>query len=326
MSRIRIYRSLPEVPSNFGPCALSIGNFDGVHAGHRRILRRVSHVAREHGWQASVMTFEPHPTKVVAPARSPRLMTTPEERCVMLAAEGIQQALILPFTGEVARLSPEEFVAHILVEWLRVRAVLVGDNFHFGYRQAGNTQTLSVLGGHHGFTTEIIPAVRIRGIVASSSAVRHMVEAGNVARAARLLERPYALSGNVISGRGIGSQRTVPTLNLAPESEVLPATGVYITETNDLDAVRCWPSVTNIGYRPTFDDGSALSIETFLLADPGGAAPRRIRVDFLRRLRDERKFECPEALKAQILRDVARARAYFRRLRSWTGRTKTLAL
>ncbi len=159
----------------------------------------------------------------------------------------------------------------------------------------------------------------VRGRMVSSSAIRQLIEAGKVALAARLLERPYALSGDVVSGRGIGSAQTVPTLNLAAESEVLPAIGVYVTETQDLEDERAWPSVTNVGYRPTFGGNPALSIETYLLEGLAGATPRRIRVRFLWRLRDERKFETPEALKTQILRDVRQAQAYFRRLHRWTA-------
>lgn len=318
---VRIYRSLAEVPDDFGPSAVSIGNFDGVHAGHRRILRRVRAVAREHGWKASVLTFSPHPTRIVAPARAPLLMTSPERRCTLVEQEGIEQVLILPFTLEVSQLSPEEFVARILVRKLAVRAVLVGDNFHFGYGQAGNIQTLAELGRRYGFMTEVVPAVVIRGRAVSSSRIRRLVAEGQVALAARLLERAFALEGNVVSGHGVGSKRTVPTLNLAPESEVQPATGVYITRTQDLSDGRVWPSVTNIGNRPTFGGDSAISIETFLLDPLTGATPARIRVEFLWRIREERKFETPEALKTQILRDVAHAQAYFRRRKIWTCRS-----
>ena len=310
-----VFRGLDETPEDFGPCALTIGNFDGVHAGHRRILRRVRAVARAHGWKAAVLTFDPHPTRVVAPSRAPALMTTPEERCALMGEEGIQEVLVLPFDREVAALSPEEFVRGILAGRLQARAVLVGDNFRFGHRQAGNTQVLAELGRQYGFTTEIVPAVTLRGQPVSSTAVRQLVRAGKVTRAARLLERPFALEGAVVAGRGIGSKQTVPTLNLEPDSEVLPATGVYVTRTYDSEQDRAWESITNVGFRPTFG-GDRLTVETFLLAPLEGETPRRIRVEFHWRVRDERKFESAEALKRQIFADVARARAYFRHLRS----------
>jgi riboflavin kinase/FMN adenylyltransferase len=147
--------------------------------------------------------------------------------------------------------------------------------------------------------------------------VRQLIEAGRVSRAGRLLERPFALEGEVVAGCGVGSKQTVPTLNLAPSSDVLPATGVYVTRTRDLESDRSWPSVTNVGYRPTFE-GRDLSIETFLLVPLEGASPKRIAVEFCLRLREERKFETPEKLKAQILRDAARAQEYFHRVHEWT--------
>jgi riboflavin kinase/FMN adenylyltransferase len=313
---MRIYRSLDELPPDFGPCALTIGNFDGVHYGHRLILRRVREVAAANGWKASVLTFHPHPTRVVAPERCPRLMTNPDERAALMGEEGIEQVLILPFTAELARLEPEEFVRQILVDRLGARAVLVGDNFRFGRRQAGTVAVLETLGGQLGFYTQVVPAVMCRGRIVSSSAVRELVGEGRVSLAARFLRRPYWLEGEVVSGRGVGSRQTVPTLNLATAAEVIPAPGVYVTRTRDLDEPREWTSVTNIGYRPTFGASDQLTIETFLLDPLEGEAPRRIHVEFLRRLREERKFDTPEALRTQILKDVRAAVTYFRRLRA----------
>jgi riboflavin kinase/FMN adenylyltransferase len=318
----RVFRSLDEVPPDFGPSALTIGNFDGVHAAHRRILRRVREVADERGLTPSVLTFHPHPTKVVAPARAPRLMTSPEQRCALMRAEGIEQVLILPFDRDVAQLSPQQFVEHVLVGKLGVRVVLVGHDFRFGHKQAGNVQVLGELGRQYGFTTEVLEAIALRGRLVSSTTLRHLIDQGRVSQAARLLERPYALEGEVVAGHGVGSRQTVPTLNMAPHTEVLPATGVYVTRTQDLEEGRTWPSITNVGYRPTFhDDGDKekVSIETFLLEPLEGSTPRLIRVEFLWRVRDERKFPDAQTLKSQILRDVARAHAYFRRLKKWTG-------
>ncbi len=317
---MRIYRSLAETPPDFGPSALTIGNFDGVHIGHRRILRRLKALADEHGWKPSVLTFDPHPTRVVAPERSPRLMTSPEQRAQLMAEEGIEQVLILPFTAEVAHLSPEEFVRQLLVERLGARAVLVGANFRFGYRQSGNIQVLENLGQRMGFETVIVPAVSWRGRTVSSSGIRQLILAGQIALAERCLQHAYALEGPVVSGRGVGSKQTVPTLNLAPEVEVIPARGVYVTHTRDLESERAWESITNVGYRPTFGASDELSIETYLLSPLVGGDPRRIRVEFLWRIRDERKFPSPEALRAQILKDVRAAQNYFRRVKSWIGR------
>jgi len=315
-----IYHSLAEVPADFGPCALTIGNFDGVHFGHRRILRRLKAIADERGWKASVLTFDPHPTRVVAPQFTPPLMTSPERRAQLMQQEGIEQVLILPFTRELASLEPADFVRQLLVDRLGARAVLVGDNFHFGHRQAGNVQVLAGLGRELGFETDVVSTVACRGRIVSSSGIRELLRAGRVSLAARLLERPYALEGEVVSGRGVGSKQTVPTLNLATAAEVIPATGVYVTRTRDLDTAREWNSITNIGYRPTFGSSSELSIETFLLDPIEGANPRRIRVEFRWRVRDERQFPTPEALREQILKDVHTAQSYFRRAKAWIGR------
>jgi riboflavin kinase / FMN adenylyltransferase len=318
---VRIYRSLAELPADFGPSALTIGNFDGVHSGHRRILRRLVALAGQHGWKPSVLTFDPHPTRLVAPGRTPALMTSPERRAELMAEEGIAQVLILPFTPELAALPPEDFVRAILVERLGARAVLVGDNFHFGHGHAGNVRTLAELGARYGFETEIVPAVTCRGRIVSSSGIRELIGSGRVSLAGRFLARPYTLAGDVVSGRGVGSRQTVPTLNLATNAELLPARGVYITRTRDLEGPRMWNSITNVGYRPTFGAGGERSIETFLLDPLSDGTPRRIAVELLCRVRDERPFETPEALKAQILRDVRAAQAYFRRLKAWTGRS-----
>jgi riboflavin kinase/FMN adenylyltransferase len=313
-----VFRSLDEAAGKFGPCALTIGNFDGVHAGHRGILRRVREIAEKNQWKPSVLTFDPHPAKVVAPERAPRLMTAPEQRAAFMKEEGIEQVLILPFTAELARLTAEEFVEQVLVQKLGARAVVVGENFRFGHKKAGDTRLLESMGKKLGFTTEVVQAVSWRGSRVSSSALRQLVEGGAVARAGRVLNRPYTLEGEVVHGHGIGAKKTVPTLNLSTQSEVLPKKGVYVTRTIDLENGRTWKSVTNIGNRPTFGDGDALSIETFLLDPLSGDTPHRIAVEFHWRLRDERKFDTPEALKAQIMRDVARAQAWFRRLKKWT--------
>lgn len=309
-----IYRSLAEVPSDFGPCAISIGNFDGVHIGHREILRRVVEIARAEGWKAAALTFDPHPTTLVAPERAPRLLTTLEQRARLMLEQGIDQTLILPFTPEIARLSPEEFVRGILANKLKTRAALVGENFHFGHKAAGNPQKLEELGEQYSFETEIVKPVVWRGRIVSSSEIRRLIWAGQVSQACRMLGRSYALEGVVVPGQGIGSKETVPTLNLDTPAEVLPKMGVYITRTRDRLNPREWPSITNIGVRPTFN-GHQLTIETYLLSPLDGPAPEEIAVEFLRWVRDERKFESPAELKAQILRDVSRAQVYFRRLR-----------
>jgi riboflavin kinase / FMN adenylyltransferase len=318
---MKVYRSQNQPPEDFGPSALTIGNFDGVHIGHRRILRQVRVLADARGWKASVLTFDPHPTRVVAPARTPKLLTTPERRVELMQSEGVEQVFILTFTPEVAQLSPEQFVKQLLVDQLGARAVLVGENFRFGHRQAGNAQVLGELGRKYGFETQIVDAVTCRGRIVSSSGIRDLIEKGRVSLAARFLLGPYALDGHVVAGRGVGSKQTAPTLNLATPAEVIPGRGVYVTRTRDLDNGREWSSVTNVGYRPTFGDSGGLSIETFLLDPLAGGTPRSLRVEFLWRIRDERKFESPEALKTQIFKDARAAERYFRRAKTWARLT-----
>ncbi|MCZ2073691.1 MAG: bifunctional riboflavin kinase/FAD synthetase [Bryobacterales bacterium] len=313
MSGTRIYHDLKDVPGDLKPTALTIGNFDGVHLGHRRIFKRLVEIAREHGWQASVLTFDPHPAKVVAPTRSPRLLMTPEQRAKVMFELGISRVAIAHFDTSFSKLTPEQFVRQVVVGKLKAKAVLVGDNFRFGNRQAGDTELLVRLGHELGYAVEVIPSVSVRGMVVSSTGIRRLIEAGRVTLACRALGRFYALEGDVVPGKGIGSRHTVPTLNLRTAAEVLPAVGVYVTRTHAVKDGRSWPSITNVGYRPTFN-GDNLSIETFLLTEFDGNAPPQICVEFLCRLRGERRFDTPAELKTQIMRDAGRARSYFRRI------------
>jgi len=309
---LRIFRSLAEVPADFGPCATTIGNFDGVHVGHQTLIWNTVEIARQRGWKPAVLTFNPHPAKVVAPDRAPKLIMTLDQRAAVMGEIGIEEVLMLPFTPEVSRLTPEEFVKTILVDAMKVRAVLVGEDFRFGHKQTGDCGILTELGVKYGFEVDPINAVNVRRVRISSSLIRETVQAGRVNHARRLLGRPFAIEGVVVQGHGVGSKQTVPTLNLSPSTEVGPVDGVYVTRTHDLDSMRIWQSITNIGTRPTFD-GQGTSIETFLLEPLTGASPERLRVEFLWRVRDERKFATPADLKAQILRDVAVAQRYFQR-------------
>ena len=296
--------------------ALTIGNFDGVHIGHQRLIHRVLDFAREHALTPALLTFDPHPARVLAPDRAPRLLTTLEQRIKLLRAEGIEHIEVLPFTAETAKLTPEEFIKEVVAGKLSARAVVVGHNFRFGNKAAGDVRMLRELGRAYGFETDEVDAVTWRGTGISSSAIRTCVQSGGVSRACRMLDRPYKIEGDIVHGHGVGAKKTVPTLNLSTTAEVLPAVGVYITRTCDLSGDRRWRSVTNVGYRPTFGSQDRLSIETFLLDPLEGPSPRGIGVEFLKRIREERKFENAGALKEQILRDVRRAQVYFRRTRS----------
>ena len=295
---------------------LTIGKFDGVHTGHSYLLKQVVAVAKERGLKPAAMTFDPHPACVVAPDKAPLPLMPLEERCARIRELGIQQVYVLHFTQEIARLTPEEFVSRYVRDLMHARVVMVGNNFRFGNKQAGDPEVLSALGEKYGFETRLVPAVKLRGLMVSTSEIRQRIGTGEISLANRLLGRPYGIEGEVVHGHGVGSKQTVPTLNLRTTAEVVPADGVYITRTRDLDSARQWNSITNIGMRPTFD-GHERTIETYLLDPLNGASPVRIRLGFLRRVRWERKFDSPEALKAQILRDVARAATYFRRVALW---------
>lgn len=311
---MKIFRSMAEVPADFGPSAVAIGNFDGLHRGHRGIMRQLTAAARECGLVATVLTFDPHPAQVLAPDRAPKLIMTIDQRLRAFESEGIEAVLCLPFSIEFARQSPEEFARDVLSGVLHARMVLVGEDFRFGYKQAGTIVTMRELGGRFGFETRPVVLLHHRRERVSSTAIRAMLASGDVSRACRKLTRPFALEGDVVKGDGIGSRQTVPTLNLAPRNEVIPARGVYVTRTVDPDTGREWPSVTNVGLRPTFG-GDHLTIETFLLAPLEGETPRRIEVRFLKFIREERKFDSPEALKGQIFRDVAFANRLHARLK-----------
>jgi riboflavin kinase/FMN adenylyltransferase len=294
--------------------ALAIGNFDGIHLGHQAILR--STVERAQALQAvsTALTFDPSPRKVLRPESAPLRLSTNAQRMEWFNALGLEAAVVLPFTLELARLSPEEFVEQILVRDLHVKTVLVGENFHFGHKQAGNVKLLKELGAKFGFDVQIVCPVQYRGEIVSSTIIRREVAEGDVSHAGRLLGRPFALTGEVVSGTGTGSKFTFPTLNLAAEQELLPARGVYITRTQLEGETSSHRSVTNIGMRPTFN-GSSLSVETHLLDFQPPTTPKRIEVRFWKRLREEKKFSGPEELRAQIARDITAANRFFSRLR-----------
>ena len=309
----KVFTSLDEAAGAFGPSAVSIGNFDGVHLGHRTLIRQTQQIARAHGWATGVLTFHPHPTTVVAPERAPRLICSLEERVRLLESAGAERILVLPFTPEIAEMTPREFVETVLDDALNARAVVVGQNFRFGNKQLGDTAVLAQLGSELAFEPHFLAPITSRGQLVSSTAIRRHLQRGNVSRAGRLLGRCFSLSGDIVTGRGIGSKKTVPTLNIRPGLEIVPAQGIYITETQDAADGRRWHSVTSVGTNPTFG-GKELTIETFLLSPFDGRDPKRICLSFRRWLREERTFATAEALRAEILRDVNRAEAYWRRV------------
>jgi riboflavin kinase/FMN adenylyltransferase len=312
---IAILNSPAEWIARFGetrkPAAVTIGNFDGVHVGHQKILRGVIDRARSRDAMSAVLTFDPHPARVLRPDVAPGLLETLPQRLSEFAALGIDAALVLKFDQELAKASAEEFAQEFLVETLRTRAVLVGANFRFGHKQAGDVKLLAELGRKNGFAVEIVEPVLVDGCVVSSSTIRQAVSEGRVEEARSMLGRPFALSGEIRTGTGLGRKLVVPTLNLATEQEILPKTGVYATEV--VVGGKSYQAVTNVGVRPTFD-GKQLAIESHLFDFSETVTSGEMRVKFLARLRDEQKFSRPEALREQILKDIERAKELFAKL------------
>jgi riboflavin kinase / FMN adenylyltransferase len=308
-----IFRSLEEIPAGFGPTVVAIGNFDGVHLGHREILSAVVADARARNAIAAAVTFDPHPEKVLRPARAPQLITPLDERLRLLAEAGVDAVVVLRFDAALASLTPREFVEKILAGALNVKSIHEGENFRFGRGAAAGVVELAEFGLEFGFAVKAHKAVHVRGLEVSSSAIRKCVAAGDMKRARWMLGRPFAVLSTQARGRGVGSRLLVPTVNLAEYNGLLPAIGVYVTRLNIAD--RAFEAVTNVGNRPTFE-GVGFGVETHILnfepVELGESTP--LELEFLMRLRGEFKFPSPEELKAQIMKDVARAKKYFRRM------------
>lgn len=300
---------LASLPPFSRGSAVTIGNFDGVHLAHQRLLRQTVELARETGAVPVAVTFDPHPIRVLAPARAPKTLSTLAERAALIAAQGIELLVVLRFDRALAHLSPADFVSRILVDRLHAVTVVTGPNFRFGYRQAGDIAVLQQLSLASGFRVDLVPAVSVRGRQVSSSLIRQLLTEGNVYGAARLLGRLFSNAGSVIAGRGAGRRETVPTLNLAPVEEQIPRPGVYVTSARSGGQDHF--AVTNIGYRPTFGE-LPLAIETFLLNFQGDVSEGELKISYWRRLRDEIKFQNPAMLKLQIQEDVRRAAKFFR--------------
>jgi len=309
-SGAQVFRSVAEVPSGFGPSVAAIGNFDGVHLGHQEILGGVIKEARSIGARAVAITFEPHPEQVLRPAQAPKLLTPLSERLRLLSATGVDAVLVLPFDAALAALTPDEFVREILVCALGVRSVHEGASFRFGHGAAAGVKELAAFGAASGFAVHIHQAVRVHGMEVSSTAIRALVAAGDMRRARWMLGRPFAIYSTQARGRGVGTKLLVPTVNLAACDGLYPAFGVYVTRLNVPG--RIFESVTNVGNRPTFD-GAGFAVESHILDfEPvpfDDETP--IELEFLLRLRGEQAWPSPETLKAQIMRDVARAKRYF---------------
>lgn len=296
-------------PADWKAPVLALGNFDGLHRGHMRIIERVHRTAEERGSTPVVLTFDPHPTRVLRPDRAPRVLMTEAQKIEVFARSGIRGVAIVRFTAELSRWDPETFVKLVLVDWLGVSEVWVGANFLFGHDRAGTFAVLRALGETHRFRADKIDPVCVRDVVVSSSRVRRLIAEGRVEESAVLLGRHYYIDGEVVRGDERGRELGFPTANLRTENELLPPHGVYATVAGTTDGLAA--AVTNVGVRPTFAGGGERSIETHLLRGGRDLYGRRLRLYFVQRLRDERAFGSADALKAQIAQDCRRAEALF---------------
>ena len=339
---MNIFHSLTELPTDFGPVVATIGNFDGVHCGHCWVINQVNARARALGLKSLAITFDPHPVRVLRPEAPHSLITTLEQKLELLVQTGIDAVLIVPFTTELSQLSAHSFAKDILRDRIRVREVHEGETFRFGYNAAADMHSLVDLGNDLGFGVHAYSPHMLRGGPISSSRIRALISAGDVSHARALLGRPFAIRSTPASGRGYGTRYTVPTINLAPYPELLPANGVYITtltvrsrgagapffaplpyakggvssEARPSSLVSpedfCFQAVTNVGNRPTFGADS-FTVESHLLnfhpIDLTEDTP--LELAFLHRLRPEIRFPNSEALLTQIKVDVGHAQRFF---------------
>lgn len=299
-------------PARWHQPVLALGNFDGMHRGHLKIIERVRRGAEERGATAVAMTFDPHPSKIVRPDKAPPLLMTHQQKLEALARGGMHGVAIVRFTPELAHWDPETFVRSVLVEWLHVAEVWVGANFLFGHDRSGNFSLLRSLGARYGFRAEKIDPVRYKDFVVSSTRVRRLIAEGRVDEAGALLGHYYALDGTVVQGQKRGRELGFPTANVCAENELVPPVGVYAT-TATIDGIA-YPSITNIGTRPTFESGEENIIETHVLDFDKDLYGAKLRLGFVQRLRDEKKFDGIDALKAQIHADRDRAKDLFDRM------------
>lgn len=288
---------------------LALGNFDGLHRGHQKIVERIRRSAADRGATALVLTFDPHPPRVVRPDKAPPLLMTMPQKVAALERAGLQGVAVVRFTEAFSKWTPEQFVRQVLVDWLRVSEVWVGADFLFGHERAGTFSVLRTLGTQYGFRVEKIDPVRYKEFVVSSTRIRRLVAEGRVDEAGALLGHHYAIDGVVTAGAGRGRTLGFPTANLSTDNELVPPTGVYAT-TAELQGTR-WPAVTNIGVRPTFESAGALCVETHILGLQADVYGAPLSLSFIQRLRDERKFPDVDALREQIAADIRRAGRLF---------------
>ena len=309
------WQGLDEVPAGWGESVVTIGKFDGVHRGHQRVVDRAALLGRELGLPVVAVTFDPHPDEVIRPGSHPPFLCSARRRAELLASRGVDAVCVLPFTLDFSRLDPDEFVRTVLVEHLHAAAVVVGEDYRFGHKAAGDVALLAKLGEKYDYTIEGLPLLVLDGVTVSSTEIRRLLEAGDVAEAAKLLGRPHRVEGVVVRGHQRGRQLGFPTANVeSPPHTAIPADGIYAGWLATLDEVgaetRRWPAAISIGTNPTFD-GTVRTVEAYALAphdlDLYGL---HAAIDFGTRLRGTLRFDSIEALVEQMHRDVAQTREF----------------
>jgi riboflavin kinase/FMN adenylyltransferase len=311
---MHVFHKLEDVPADFGPTLVSVGNFDGVHRAHAHVLQEIVTRARQQGVRAVAVTFEPHPTRILRPDSGLKLITPTAEKLRLLETTGVDAVLLLPFGRDLSLMTPRQFAERILKKKLHAREMHEGFNFRFGHKASGDINMLAEFGREMGFEVKVYPELKLRGETVSSSQIRKLLSEGRVSRARHLLSRPFCILGTPGRGRGYGSKYTVPTINLARYEELVPKDGVYVTCTRV--EKETFESVTNVGNRPTFG-ADLFAVESHLLNfHPIELTPEtEVEICFLDRLRDEIKFPSVDALREQIARDVRKARRYFHLLK-----------
>ncbi len=291
---------------------LTIGNFDGMHKGHLALFDKVKERAKSLQGQSAIMTFEPHPIKVIMPGNGPPLITPIQQKLRLMEGTGIDVIFCLPFTKEFAAISARDFVKDILVDKIGIKEIVVGYDYTFGHGREGNIQLLKEMGTPFGFTVHVVDPVRINNTLVSSTSIRNLVQEGNLKEAKKLLGRDYQISGTVVKGKDRGDRLLgFSTANLELIDELTPGVGVYAVSIHIDD--QTYYGLTNIGYNPTFGEGT-FSVETHILDFSRDLLGKTIRVDFIERLRDEKTFESAKELAEQIGKDIVRARELFKEI------------
>jgi riboflavin kinase / FMN adenylyltransferase len=302
------YSDIQQIEKPLNNPVLTIGNFDGLHLGHQGLLKKVQERARAIKGTPMVVTFQPHPAKVLRPAKAPRQIVSDEGKMALIFEYGIETILSIPFTKEFSQIPARDFIQDILVDRIGMKEIVVGYDYTFGKKREGNIHLLKEFGGKLGFQVHIHPPVTVGTHLVSSTRIRELINSGAMEEAGLLLGRPFSLSGTIITGKGIGrSVLGFPTANLNPNEQLIPQRGVYVVGVETLEGK--FFGVTNVGFNPTFS-GKNISVETYLFDFDGDLYGKSIKVSFLKRLRGERTFNGPEALKTQIYKDIDQARLW----------------